>query len=64
MSDQEKSQVKWNWAAARLIQPDTEKAALQNYYQERYGDKKLTISIKAARRNLRKQKYEENREPA
>lgn len=48
MSNQEKSKVKWDWATAKRILPDTEKVALQKYYQERYGDH-LTISIKAAK---------------
>ena len=56
MSNQNKSNVSWNWGTAKLVQTDPECERLQKYYQERYGDD-LTKAIKVARHNLRKEKH-------
>ena len=47
-----------NWGNAHLLPPDPIRDILQKYYQERYGDE-LTLAIKVARKNLRREQFRE-----
>ena len=57
MSLQNKSQVKWNWATAKVTYPSGPSAE-QIWYQERYGDE-LTLAVKVAKKNLRREQFRE-----